>query len=101
MIAVSNVIRASRSGHRERYKMRLRPPSVTKTHFIYLVLDEEDDRMRTLDDLQCKIEELQERRYYPQMEAKVYETTREEMVSDEVVGADAESAEEMFLLSRT
>ena len=61
-------------------------------HFICLILDEEDDRKKTVDNLQCKIEELQERRYYPKMEAKVYETSREEMVCDDV-GADVEELE--------
>jgi len=61
-------------------------------HFIYLVLDAKDDKKKTLDNLQSKIEELQERRYYPQAEAKVYETAREETVADDV-GADAEELE--------
>ena len=48
-------------------------------HFIYLVLDEGDDRKKTLEDLQCKIEEQR----YTDGDKGVW-NCREEMVSDDV-----------------
>jgi hypothetical protein len=59
-------------------------------HFIYLVLDEK--KKKELDDLQRKIEDMQERRYYPQAGEDVYETTRQAAVNDDV-GAEVEEVE--------
>ncbi|KAF8808813.1 hypothetical protein BYT27DRAFT_7241462 [Phlegmacium glaucopus] len=52
-------------------------------HFIYLIIDEEDDKNKTLNNLQSQIEELQERRYYPQAQA-------EAKVADGVEAGDEE-----------
>ncbi|KAF8808818.1 hypothetical protein BYT27DRAFT_6537680 [Phlegmacium glaucopus] len=61
-------------------------------HFIYLIIDEEDDKKKTLNNLQSQIEELQERRYYPQAQAeeKVYETAQGAEVADDVEAGDEE-----------